>query len=167
MLNIIQENFSDEYYVSSDPDKLDLHFVHDWIANESYWAANIPFKLLERAQENSLCFGVYKNNGTQVGFGRVVTDYTTFAWVTDVFIIPEQRGKGLSRFLMETMLLHPELRVIRRWLLGTDEAHGLYRKFGFVDLDHPENYLTKHRSRMYQDEQYRGLLDEFLRELNK
>ena len=164
-LNLIQENFSDKYFVSSDPSKLDLPFIHDWLANESYWATGIPFKLLERTLENSLCFGVYQNDGTQVGFGRVVTDYTTFAWVTDVFITPEQRGKGLSRFLMETMLMHPELRVIRRWLLGTDEAHGLYRKFGFVDLEHTENYLTKHRGRMYQDEQYRGLLDEFLREL--
>ena len=165
MLNIIQENFSDEYYVSSDPAKLDLAFVHDWIANESDWASGMPFKLLERALVNSLCFGVYLTDGTQVGFGRVITDYTTFAWVTDVLIAPEQRGKGLSRFLMETMLLHPELRVIQRWLLETGEAHGLYRKFGFVALDHPKNYLTKHHSRMYQDEQYRGLLDEFLREL--
>ncbi|BBB47838.1 GNAT family N-acetyltransferase [Pelolinea submarina] len=164
-LSLIQENFSDDYFVSSDPSKLDLPFIHDWLANESYWATGIPFKLLERTLENSLCFGVYQNDGTQVGFGRVVTDYATFAWVTDVFITPEQRGKGLSRFLMETMLMHPELRVIRRWLLGTDEAHGLYRKFGFVDLEHTENYLTKHRGRMYQDEQYRGLLDEFLREL--
>ena len=93
MINTIQENFSDDYFVSSDPAKLDLHFVHDWIANESYWAPGIPFKLLERALENSLCFGVYLNDGTQVGFGRIVTDYTTFAWVTDVFITPEQRGK--------------------------------------------------------------------------
>jgi GNAT superfamily N-acetyltransferase len=164
-VNLIHENHSDQYFVSSDPDKLDIPFIHNWMANESYWAADIPLKLLERTLENSLCFGVYQNDGTQVGFGRVVTDFTTIAWLTDVFITEEHRGKGLSRFLMDTILAHPELRVVRRWLLGTDHAHGLYRKYGFKNLDHPENFLTKHRSQMYQDEQYRDLLDKFLQEL--
>ncbi len=164
-LNLIQEKHAGEYYVSSDPAKLDLHFVHDWLANKSYWSQGIPFKLVERLVQNSLCFGVYHQSGKQVGFGRVVTDFTTFAWVTDVFIIVEYRGKGLSRLLMDSILSHPELRVLRRWLLGTDLAHGLYRKLGFGDLDYPENFLTMHRSEMYTGGQYDQLLDDFIQDL--
>lgn len=163
-LNLIQERFREDYFVSSDPEKLDLQFIHNWLAKESYWAADIPFKLLERTLRNSFCFGVYQKDGQQVGFGRVVTDYTTFAWVTDVFIMDAHRGKGLSRFLMNTLLEHPEMRIVRRWLLGTEHAHGLYRKLGFVDLEHPENFLTKHRSNMYLSGQYDELLDNFLKD---
>ncbi len=164
-LNLIQEKYAGEYFVSSDPAKLDLPFLHDWLCNGSYWSKGIPFKLVERLVQNSLCFGVYHQSGKQVGFGRVVTDYTTFAWVTDVFIIDEYRGKGLSLLLMNCILDHPEMRVLRRWLLGTDLAHGLYRKLGFGDLDHPENFLTMHRSEMYTGGQYDQLLDDFLKNL--
>jgi hypothetical protein len=164
-LNLIQEKHAGEFYASSDPAKLDLPFVHDWLCNVSYWSKGIPFKLVERLVQNSLCFGVYHQSGKQVGFGRVVTDYTTFAWVTDVFIIDEYRGKGLSLLLMNCILDHPEMLVLRRWLLGTDLAHGLYRKLGFGDLDHPENFLTKHRSEMYTGGQYNQLLDDFIKGL--
>ncbi len=164
-LNLVQEKHAGDYFVSSDPAKLDLPFIHDWLANTSYWSRDIPLKLVERLARYSFCAGVYQQNGTQVGFGRVVSDYTTFAWVTDVFIIDKHRGRGLSVLLMNFFLDHPEMRVIRRWLLGTDLAHGLYRKLGFGDLDHPENFLTRHRSRMYQDESCAALLDEFISEL--
>jgi GNAT superfamily N-acetyltransferase len=163
-LDLILEHTMGDYLVSSDPEKLDLPFIQHWLANESYWAKDIPFKILERSVQNSFCFGVYHRSGQQVGFGRVITDYTTFAWITDVFIVDEHRGKGLSRLLMASILEHPEMRVVRRWLLGTDLAHGLYRKLGFEDLDHPENFLTRHRSNMYQDSQYDNLLEEFINE---
>ena len=160
---ILEKRFSD-YFVSSDPKKLDLKFIHYWLANESYWSKNIPFNVLQRLVENSLCFGVYHESGKQVGFGRVVTDYTTFAWLTDVFIIEGYRGLGLSTFLMEVILNHPELQILRRWLLGTDLAHGLYRKFGFEELDHPENFLTLHRSNMYSSGEYDQLITQFFEE---
>ena len=166
-LDLIVERRSGNYYVSSDPEKIDLKFVHNWLANESYWSNGIPLKLLERTIDNSFCFGVYHDKAGQVGFGRVVTDYSTFAWVTDVFIITEHRGQGLSVLLMKAILEHPEMRVIRRWLLGTDLAHGLYRKLGFQDLDHPENFLTLHHSNMYQSGQYDELMENFLKYLRE
>lgn len=164
-LNLIVERQMGDYYVSSDPEKLDLEFVHDWLANESYWNSGIPFSLFMRNIENSFCFGIYHNKAGQVGFGRVVTDFSTIAWVSDVFIIDEYRGKGLSVFLMKTIMEHPEMRIIRRWLLGTDNAHGLYRKFGFKDLDHPENFLTLHRNKMYRSGQYDDLIEGFIKDL--
>ena len=163
-LNLIQELHEGDYFVSSDPQKLDLKFIHHWLAYVSYWSKGIPFKLLERTVRNSFCFGVYHKSGGQVGFGRVVTDYTTFAWITDVFIMDEHRGKGLSVLLMNCILDHPEMRVIRRWLLGTDLAHGLYYKFGFTDLDHPQNFLTRHRSNMYLSGDYDDLLEDFMQD---
>lgn len=159
----IQEVRQENYFVSSDPALLDLPFIHQWLANESYWCKGIPMKVVRRLVKNSLCFGVYKNDQEQVGFGRVVTDFTTFAWLTDVFIVEKHRGKGLSVLLMKAILNHPELKILRRWLLGTDLAHGLYRKFGFTDLDHPENFLTLHRSNMYTSGDYDQLIMDFFK----
>jgi GNAT superfamily N-acetyltransferase len=160
-LNIIQERRKGVYLISSDPDKLDLKFIHHWLAEESYWCKGIPFEVVQRLVTHSLCWGVYYESGEQVGFGRVVTDYATFAWLTDVFIVESHRGNGLSVILMELILDHPELQILRRWLLGTDFAHGLYRKFGFTDLDHPENFLTLHRSNMYTSGKYDDLITNF------
>jgi GNAT superfamily N-acetyltransferase len=159
--NRIVERRKGEYLISSDPEKLDLQFVHQWLSIEAYWSKDIPFEVVQRLVEHSLCFGVYHDKEGQVGFGRVVTDFTTFAWMTDVFIIDAYRGQGLAVLLMEVMLDHPELRILRRWLLGTDHAHGLYRKFGFEDLDHPENFLTLHRSNMYTSGEYDELIRNF------
>jgi ribosomal protein S18 acetylase RimI-like enzyme len=163
-LNIIQEKQAGDYFVSSDPSRLAITFIHNRMANESYWSKGIPLELVERLVRIPFVWR-YQSNGQQVGFGRVITDYTTFAWVTDVFVIDEHRGKGLSRLLMNAILEHPEMRVIRRWLLGTDLAHGLYRKLGFGDLDHPENFLTMHRSQMYTSGQYDELLADFIKDL--
>ena len=138
------------FSISTDKLKLDISFIHNWLSKKSYWCPGIPMHLVKRAIENSLCFGVYNPEGKQVGFGRVITDFTTFAWVTDVFIIKKYRGQGLSRFLMDCALNHPDLKTIRRWLLGTSYAHGLYKKLGFEPLDEPDNFLTIHISNMYQ-----------------
>ena len=160
-LELIQEKQHGEYLISSDPKRLDLRFVHNWLATESYWCRGIPFEVVQRLVDHSLCFGVYHESGEQVGFGRVVTDYTTFAWLTDIFIIETHRGLGLSVILMEVIMDHPELQILRRWLLGTDFAHGLYRKFGFEDLDDPQNFLTLHRSNMYTSGKYDDLITDF------
>ena len=160
----IIEHQKGEFIVSSDPAKLDMAFTHHWLANEVYWSQGLPLNVFKRMVDNSLCFGVYHQAGKQIGFGRVITDYTTFAWLTDVFIIDEYRGKGLSVFLLNCILDHPELKILRRWLLGTDHAHELYRKFGFGNLDHPENFLTRHRNQMYTSGEYDELLTGFFKE---
>jgi len=159
----IDERQQGDFSVSTDPAKLDLAFTHHWLSTEAYWSEGLPFKVFKRMIDNSLCFGVYNQTGEQVGFGHVVTDYTTFAWLTDVFIIDEYRGKGISVFLMNCIIDHPELQILRRWLLGTDHAHGLYRKFGFEDLDHPENFLTRHRSQMYTSGKFDELIENFFK----
>lgn len=163
-INPIIQRQEGDFFVSSDPKVIDMTFTHHWLSTEAYWSENLPYKVFERMVENSLCFGVYHHTGKQVGFGRVITDYASFAWLTDVFVIDEYRGKGLSILLMDSILEHPELQLIRRWLLGTDHAHGLYRKYGFDDLDHPENFLTRHRSKMYTSGQFDQLISEFFKE---
>jgi hypothetical protein len=162
--NPIIEIHDGEYFVSSDPSRLDLPFTHQWLSNQAHWSLGLPFKVFKRMIDHSLNFGVYHQSGKQVGYGRVITDYTTFAWLTDVFIIDEYRGKGLSIILMNCIFDHPELKILRRWLLGTNHAHGLYRKFGFGDLDHPENFLTRHRQQMYTSGEYDELMNEFFKD---
>jgi len=120
----------DEYEISTDKKRLDPAMIHDFLANESYWAKGIPLEVLEKSIENSLCFGVY-HQGRQVGFARVVTDYATTAYVGDVFIIESYRGRGLGKRLIKTIVDHPELEGLRLWFLGTRDAHDLYRKYGF------------------------------------
>lgn len=120
------------YEISDDPSRLDIEVVHRYLSTEAYWSPGIPRAVVERAMDNSLCFGVYAPDGTQVGFGRAISDYATFAYVADVFILPEHRGRGLSKRLMEAMLGHPDLQGLRRWLLATRDAHGLYEQFGFT-----------------------------------
>ncbi len=107
-------------------------FVHAFL-RRSYWAEGVPLEVVERAIENSLCFGVYVPDG-QVGFARVVTDYATFAYLADVFVIEEYRGRGLSVWLMECVSAHPRLQGLRRWMLGTRDAHTLYEKSGWTRI---------------------------------
>ena len=118
-----------EYAISSDPKRLDLGFVHGFLTT-SYWAQNISEEAVRRSVEHSLCFGVYHEQ-TQVGFARVITDRATFAYLADVFITEQHRGRGLGKWLIETIVTHPELSGLRRWILVTRDAHDLYRKCGF------------------------------------
>lgn len=137
------------FTISTDPQRLDLDAVHRYLAEESYWARGIPRPTLERAVANSLVFGVYASDGRQAGFARVVTDKATFAWLCDVFVLPEFRGQGLSKQLMTAVWSHPDLQGLRRHLLATLDAHGLYRQFGFTDLAAPERYLEVRRPNPY------------------
>jgi N-acetylglutamate synthase-like GNAT family acetyltransferase len=136
------------YLISSDPGRLDLEAVHGFIA-QSYWAKNIPRPLVERTISNSLCWGVY-HEAAQVGFARVITDKATFAYLCDVFIFPEHRGKGLSKALVATILAHPDLQGLRRWMLVTADAQSLYEQFGFTAVSQPERHMEIHRPGMYE-----------------
>ncbi len=129
------------YELSTDPARLDVAAVHGWLSNESYWARNISRATVERAIANSLNFGLYAPDGRQAGFCRVVTDRATFAWLCDVFVLPEFRGQGLSKWLVQHMLAHPDLQNLRRHLLATFDAHTLYQKFGYTLLDRPDRWL--------------------------
>ena len=120
----------DEYAISTDKKRLDLAMIHDFLANQSYWSKDIPFEVMKKSIENSLCFGVYHQD-RHVGFARVVTDYATTAYVGDVFIIESCRGRGLGKRLVKAIVDHPELEGLRLWFLGTRDAHELYRKYGF------------------------------------
>ncbi|GET31460.1 N-acetyltransferase [Prolixibacter bellariivorans] len=129
-------------HISNDKSLLDLEMIHDFLTNRSYWAKGRSMETVKRSVENSLCFGVYEN-GKQVGFARVVTDYAVFAWLLDVFILEEYRGRGLSKQLMSAIISHPNLQNLKRWGLGTDDAHGLYQQFGFTALSKPNNMMER------------------------
>jgi len=115
--------------VSTDRDRLDLGFVHEFLTN-AYWSHGVSAETVQRSIEHSIPFGVYMENH-QVGFARVISDETTFAYLADVFVVPEARGQGLARFLLECILAHPDLQLLRRWTLFTRDAHGLYEQVGF------------------------------------
>jgi GNAT superfamily N-acetyltransferase len=133
--------------VSTDPRRLDLDVIHAFLSR-SYWAEGIPRDVVQRSIGNSLPFGVYDED-RQVGFARVVTDRATFAYVADVFVLEEYRGRGLSKWLMECILAHPELQGLRRWQLSTRDAHALYARYGFTDPE-PGNLMEIRRRDLYR-----------------
>lgn len=143
----------DEYTISTDPKRLDISVIHDFISNQSYWAQGRSVETVQRALDNSLNFGIYKTD-QQVGFGRVVTDYATFAWIADVFVLTEYRGRGLSKWLVEVMLEHPQLQGFRRWVLATKDAHSLYARFGFIELHRPERWMERPDPDMQESPDY-------------
>ena len=121
--------------ISTDASRLDLDMVHEFLA-ASYWAAGISREVVERAVRHSLCFGAYRGD-RQVGFARVISDRATHAYISDVFVLPSERGRGAGTRLMAAIMAHPELQGLRRWTLFTRDAHALYRRFGFGDARHP------------------------------
>lgn len=131
------------YLISTDKDLLDADMIYNWLDTVSYWAKGMPREKLDIALENSMCFGVYHNK-KQVGLARLVTDKATFAYLCDVFILEAHQGIGLSKWLMQTILAHPELQGLRRWSLATVDAQGLYSQFGFTALTKPENWMQIH-----------------------
>jgi len=128
-----QEYQKDDFIVSTDPDKLNLTVIHWYLSERSYWAKGISFSLVEKSIQNSLNFGVYQQE-EQVGYARVISDFTTFAYLCDVFILPDYRGRGLSKWLITCIQEHPELQGLRRFMLMTRDAHGLYSQHGFSPL---------------------------------
>jgi len=125
--------------VSTDPSRLDVGVVHGFLTN-SYWSPGIPRHVVERAIEHSICFGAFDGD-RQVGFARVITDRATYAYVSDVFVLPTHRGHGVGKRLMAAIMAHPDLQGLRRWTLATRDAHALYRQFGFGGPRHPDRQM--------------------------
>lgn len=128
------------YSISTDKTRLDFELIYSYLNEDSYWAQGIPEDRLKRAIDNSLCFGVYLHNDF-CGMARVITDKATFAYICDVFILPAFRGAGLSKWLIQSILNHPDLSGLRRWSLATADAHGLYKQFGFAEITRPDRWM--------------------------
>lgn len=137
---MVEQRFGD-YLISTDKEKLDLQVIHDYLYI-CYWAKGIPKEVVAKSIEHSLCFGVYQDR-EQVGFCRVITDYSTFMYLADVFILEEHRGKKLGVALINTVVNHPDLQGIRTWTLLTRDAHGLYEKFGFENHEDPKRFMRR------------------------
>jgi GNAT superfamily N-acetyltransferase len=133
------------YWVSDDRSLIDVATVHKWLSVQSYWAQGRSYELVARSLENSLTLGLYRPDGGQVGVCRWVTDYATFAWLCDVFVDATERGMGLGVFLVGTAMAHPDVEDLRLQVLGTRDAHELYRRFGFVTVPAPERWMERRR----------------------
>lgn len=140
--------YKEDYCISTDKGKLDIDAIHEFLSTQAYWCLNIPKDKVQRAIENSFCFGVYQEK-KQIGFARVITDFSTIAYLGDVYILEENRGKGISKWLMETIMNHPDLQGLRRWILLTGDAHGLYRPFGWTDLADFTKWMEIHNKNIY------------------
>jgi GNAT superfamily N-acetyltransferase len=141
-----------DYRISTDPDRLDLDAIHGYL-QRSYWAEEIPKEIVARSLRGSLCFGLYTEqqpSAQQVGFARVISDRATFAYLCDVYVLEEHRGQGLSKWLVEAVQSHPELQGLRRFMLATRDAHGLYAQFGFTPLANPTTFLEIRRPGLYK-----------------
>lgn len=137
-----------KYSVSADKMKLDKAMIHHFLSTKAYWSLGIPYEKVMRSIDNSLCFGLYLGE-EQVGFARVISDYTTVAYLGDVFITEEHRGIGLSKMLVQHIMQHPDLQGLRRWILLTQDAHELYRKFGWNNIAAPERWMEIHNKNVY------------------
>lgn len=141
------EHRKGEFLLSTDPAQLDLDLIHGFLAG-SYWAKGIPREVVARSIENSLCFGVYAQ-GKQVAFARIISDFATYAYLGDVFVLEPYRGNGLGKWVMQCIRRHPRLQGLRRWTLLTRDAHRLYAQFGFTPLKKPERYMELHDPNVY------------------
>lgn len=137
-----EEWLQGEFVISTDPARLDVAMIHQYLSGSAYWAMGRPLEVVRRSIGNSLPFGVYKGT-MQIGFARVVTDYATFAWLADVFVLPEFRGHGIGKWLVGVIVDHPRLPGLRRWILATKDAHSLYAKYGFTPLQTPERFMQR------------------------
>lgn len=138
-----------EFEISTDPTRVDLATVHGFLSTDAYWSPGVPIDVVRRAIEDSIVFGVYRD-GEQAGFARVVSDRATFAWICDVFILDGYRGQGLGKWLMECVIAHPELQGLRRWMLATRDAHGLYGQSGFTALHDSSRFMERWDPEIYR-----------------
>jgi GNAT superfamily N-acetyltransferase len=142
-----------EFSISTDRDRLNIPVIHKFLSEESYWAQGRTMETVNRSIDNSLNFGLY-NGQQQIGFARVVTDYATFAWLADVFVLNAYRRQGLGKWLVEVVLSHPQLQKFRRWVLSTKDAHEIYRQFGFIELKRPERWMERPDPKMQEAPDY-------------
>ena len=136
------------FSISNDKTKLDVDLIHNFLSTKAYWCLNIPKETVQKSIQNSLCFGVFHKE-TQVGFARVISDFATIAYLGDVFVLEEYRGHGLSKWLMEAVMGHPDLQGLRRWILLTRDAHDLYRQFGWTDITDPSVWMEVQDKNVY------------------
>jgi GNAT superfamily N-acetyltransferase len=148
-LSAIIEQRRGEFLLSTDPARLDPAVIHSFLT-QCYWAKGIPREIVARSIEHSLCFGIYDGTGAQIAFARVISDFATLAYLGDVFVLESHRGRGLSKWMMESILGHPALQGLRNWILLTRDAHGLYSQFGFTPVKAPERYMERHRPDVYE-----------------
>jgi GNAT superfamily N-acetyltransferase len=144
----VLSRYKDEFCISTDKTKLDLDSIHEFLSTKAYWCLNIPKEKVQTAIQNSVCFGVYQKK-KQIGLARVISDFSTIAYLGDVYILEEYRGNGLSKWLMETIMSYPDLQGLRRWILLTGDAHGLYRQFGWTDIADPSVWMEVHNKSIY------------------
>jgi GNAT superfamily N-acetyltransferase len=135
--------------ISDDKARLDRPLIHAFLSGRSYWAKEVPVEVVERSIEHSLCFGMYQA-GRQIGFARAVTDLATFAWLADVFILEEERAHGYGKKLVAAIMAHPGLQGLRRFMLGTRDAHTLYEQYGFASLKYPERFMEIQMENSYK-----------------
>lgn len=138
----------DDFLISTELEWLDVTMIYRFLSEESTWAIGISRDIVERAIDNSLCFGGYVD-GRQVAFARVVSDYATFANLVDVFVLPPYRGRGYSKQLMDAIMAHPSLQGLRRFTLATFDAHGLYARYGFAAPSRPELLMERYFPKIY------------------
>jgi GNAT superfamily N-acetyltransferase len=135
--------------ITNDRSRMDLAVIHGYLAGESYWARNVPLAVLARALDHSLCFAALDGEAL-AGFARVITDYATFAYLADVFVLPTHRGQGIAKQLMQAVLAHPDLQSLRRWHLVTRDAHPLYAQYGFRELETPDRHMERTKKNAYE-----------------
>jgi GNAT superfamily N-acetyltransferase len=146
---MLPERHVGPYTISDDPARLDLHAIHAYLSR-AYWSAGIPFEVVVRAVRGSLCIGAYGRAGAQVGLARFISDYATFCYVSDVYVLESHRGQGLSKAMLGMAMDHPLLQGLRRWSLATADAHGLYGQFGFAPVAQPERHMERLDADIYR-----------------
>jgi GNAT superfamily N-acetyltransferase len=140
--------YKDGFCISTENARLDLKAIHHFLSTQAYWSLNIPYYRVEEAVSHSLNFGLYHKE-QQIGFARVVSDFSCIAYLGDVYVLPEFRGRGLSKWLMKTIMEYPELQGMRRWILSTVDAHGLYKQSGWMPVAYPERWMEVHNRDVY------------------
>lgn len=131
-----------QFVISTDPAKMDIQMIYQFLSERSYWAKGVPQEIVERSIAGSLCFGVFYDD-QQVGFARIISDFSTMAYLADVFVLEDFRGQGIGKLLIQNIMAYPKLQDLRRWLLATLDAHGLYSQYGFSPLKEPERYMER------------------------
>ncbi len=141
------------FILSTDKTLLQIDRIHRFLSQEAYWSFNIPLDVLKKSIENSLCFGLYsqsENEALQIGYARIISDFATFAWLCDVYVEKDWRGKSLSKWIMECLVSHPDMKGLRRFCLATKDAHSLYSKYGFEITKTPENWMEIKDNNIYK-----------------